>query len=395
MIAHLENVFSLPSSYMLIFAMGLMMGFMFLVKSMIKKLTDPWSRLAYMHSWRQWLHFEFWPGWFFYIPVVPMYLFLSVRFRSLWMPFYAAPGLDHGGLIGESKWDLLKHLDPAETSTLRSALIPSPLSADGVSRVQKELDLDFPFILKPDVGQRGFGVRIIRNTKECESYINSSNFNLIIQELSSYSGEAGIFYVRRPSDSHGDVLSLTDKEFPSVRGDGKTSLGHLILRDRRARIIAAVYFERHKDLLSHVLADGETFLLSECGNHCQGAVFKNGNHLITPQLIQAVDRIARKIPDFYFGRFDVRYRSLEELKLGRGFEIVEVNGSGSEFTHIWDARTKLSDAYRTLYAQWRTLFEIGAEVNRLYPGRSRVEFWSFLRECLRVFTREHKLKRSS
>ncbi len=66
------------------------------------------------------------------------------------------------------------------------------------------------------------------------------------------------------------------------------------------------------------------------------------------------------MPEFYFGRFDVRYDSLEDLRAGRNFWLIEVNGAGSESTHIWDRTTRLRDAYSFLFFQQRTLFEIGA-----------------------------------
>ena len=110
-------------------------------------------------------------------------------------------------------------------------------------------------------------------------------------------------------------------------------------------------------------ASGEAVRLVEVGNHCKGAIFRNGQHFVTPEMEAAFAAISDEIPDFYFGRFDVRFRSLEDLRSGRGFSIIEVNGAGSEATHIWDHDTRLGDAYRGLFEQIRLAFEIGA-INR-------------------------------
>jgi hypothetical protein len=76
-----------------------------------------------------------------------------------------------------------------------------------------------------------------------------------------------------------------------------------------------------------------------------------------------MQEIATRLPGFYFGRFDIRYRSEEEFLRGERFQIVEVNGAGSEATNIWDPEMDLLTAYSTLLKQWAMLFEIGA-INR-------------------------------
>ena len=364
-------------------------------KSFVPRLANRWQRKALLYSWQQWLHFEFWPAALFYLPIVPFYIYLSIRYRSLFMPFYASPHLKHGGLIGESKWDLLQHLPTNDASTLKTYKVSKDLDFQGARQLLETWPLDYPFIMKPDVGQRGFGVRIIRNDFDLTEYLLLSDFERIIQKLSPLPCEAGIFYVREPSENWGRIFSVTDKKFPFVIGDGITKLGDLILNDPRAQIIAPVYFERLQDRLDSVPENNQTVFISECGNHCQGAIFLNGNHLISKEMTHEIDRIAQQIPDFYFGRFDIRYKDIESLQLGKNFEIVEINGSGSEATHIWDANTKLFDAYKTLFAQWQLLFKIGDQVRQI-PGKNRkVQLRSFLTDCAKVAFRKESLSISS
>jgi membrane protein DedA with SNARE-associated domain len=376
----------------------LLVGF-FWLRGLLPKLLDPWSRKALLHSWRRWTHFEFWPAWFFYIPIGPYYIYRSIRGGSPLLPFYANPQIDNGGIIGESKWDFLQHLPLQDDSTLASVLLETDQPTAVMRATIHEAGISIPFILKPDIGQRGYGVRIIKSESELDGYIVSAKakpgMRLIAQKLSRWPSEAGIFYYRLPSESQGKIFSITDKKFPALIADGETKFGDLILRDRRARIIAPVYFERHRKNLDRVFPKGERVVLSECGNHCQGAIFVNGGYLNGDRLAKRIDAIAKTIPDFYFGRFDIRYDSEERLRRGEAFEIVEVNGAGSEATHIWDPQTGLLEAYEVLFQQWKILFEIGRTIRDQRRTDSKVSVLSFLRESARVFRRRDSLSTSS
>ena len=100
-----------------------------------------------------------------------------------------------------------------------------------------------------------------------------------------------------------------------------------------------------------------------------------------------IDDLAKTIPDFYFGRFDVHFSSLAQLQLGKGFTVIEYNGGGSEATHIWDADTPLSAAYRDLFRQVRLLFEFGA------ANRSNGHKPAPWHQILGAWYREGRLKR--
>ncbi|MEO1083738.1 MAG: D-alanine--D-alanine ligase, partial [Acidobacteriota bacterium] len=117
--------------------------------------------------------------------------------------------------------------------------------------------------------------------------------------------------------------------------------------DPRAGRIAHVYLPRHRDRLDRVIPRGRAFRLAFAGSHSRGTIFRDGGHYITPEMTAAFDKIADDIPEFYFGRFDVRFDKLEDLRAGRDFRIVEINGAGGEATHIWDRRTPILRAYRT------------------------------------------------
>lgn len=338
---------------------GLFVLTIFFAKRLAPKLLDPWQRKTLWHSWRRWTHFEFWPAWFFYVPIVPYVIFLIIKYRGVRFPLYANPDLRNGGLVGESKWDYLKFLKSGSSWTLKA--VPLSRNEDWRADLAKS-SLKFPMIFKPDVGQRGYGVRLIRDEAEAGAYLSQMGRGVIAQEYCEWNVEVGIFYQRFPDQSLGVIPSITRKEFPFVVGDGKMKLGDLIVSNLRARIIAGVYFERFENELDRVPADGEKVALTLSGNHCQGAIFWDGRELISPELQSAIDKLAHEIPNFYFGRIDIRARSLDDLKVGKNFVVIEVNGSGSEMTHIWDANGSLFSAYKTLFQQWDLLFQTGHRV---------------------------------
>jgi len=80
--------------------------------------------------------------------------------------------------------------------------------------------LQFPVVLKPDAGQRGSGVSIVRSSQRFYEYLTHSSFPIIVQEY--VPGEDyGIFYYRYPGNERGRIFSVTEKRMPVLRGDGK------------------------------------------------------------------------------------------------------------------------------------------------------------------------------
>jgi hypothetical protein len=129
------------------------------------------------------------------------------------------------------------------------------------------------------------------------------------------------------------------------------------------------FLSRHHERRDEVLAAGQTMPLAIAGNHCQGTMFRDGAHLITPALEEAIDRAARTFDGFHFGRFDLRYRDVEAFRRGEDFTIIELNGVTSESTNLYDPTWPIWRAYRQLMCQWRLAFAIGA-LNRRRGARA-------------------------
>jgi hypothetical protein len=132
---------------------------------------------------------------------------------------------------------------------------------------------------------------------------------------------------------------------------------------------------------------GEVVPLSGARSARLGAIYRDGAAHVTPALEDAVEALSRDIPGFLFGRFDIRFASVEALARGEDFLVVELNGAGAEMLHIWDGRMTLAQAYRTLWHQYRTLFAIGAANRR--AGHQPVG----LRTMIRLLRHQERLRR--
>jgi membrane protein DedA with SNARE-associated domain len=330
-----------------------------LVAVPLRKFRPSWQSRRCMVGWfRRRTRWEFWPPWLVYIPLVPYILFQGIKHRSPALFTAANPGIPSGGFVGESKSAMLANLDRVPDFILVSKALPETMRIQVALEFMADRGLSFPIVLKPDVGERGTGVEIVRSGRELASYLAVAIGDTIVQKYVA-GMEFGIFYYRYPGEPEGRIFSITEKRFPLLIGDGVSTIAELVLRDERAVCLADLYLGRLKRSADDVPVAGELVPLAELGSHCRGAVFLDGAKLETVFLRSAVDAIARNFSGFHFGRFDVRSESIEDLQNGR-FEVLELNGVSAEATHIYDPSVRLLEAYRVLFRQWGIAFEIGA-----------------------------------
>ncbi len=313
-------------------------------------------------SWRNFFvklfHWEHWPFGIIQLPLIFLWLWYSLRERSLFYFSASNPGILTGGMMGESKYEVLALVpDDVKPKTL---LIKFPSILEQVLQKIECAGLAFPVIFKPDLGERGWMVRRINNAAETKKYLSEINVDFIVQELIDLPLEFGVYYVHFPSEENGFVNSITRKEFLYVQGDGKKTLEQLIRQSTRAMLQGELLKIKFKDSLQETLPDGEKIELVSIGNHCLGTMFLNGNHLITKKLSASFDRISKKIDGFYFGRFDLRCATLEDLENGK-VKVVELNGCGAEPSHIYQPGTPLWRGVADLIAHWKNMHRVSKE----------------------------------
>jgi hypothetical protein len=309
------------------------------------------------------------PKWLICIPLTIQWLWLALRYRSATLPSCVNPAITSGGLVGEGKLEYFSGMGEvarAATAAWCAVSTRSKLARRELQQMLFDARLPFPLIAKPDLGLCGYGVRRIDNLGELRAYLDAfpCDETVVLQQYLPQEGEAGIFYARDPVTDQGRIIGLTLRYFPRVTGDGIRSVGELIARDPRASRV--VHSPRHESRYNarRIPGRGETVRLSTVGSTRVGGLYRDGDSCITPQLLKAVDAIARDMPDFHFGRFDVRFDSLQDLSAGSGFTIMEINGAGSEAIQAWDPDTRLLDGLRMIFAKQRLLFAIGDAMRR-------------------------------
>lgn len=305
-------------------------------------------------------HWEYWPFGILQFPVIFYYLWLSLRARSFFFFTASNPGIEMGGMFGESKYNVLKKIP--DKYIAKTILIPGGCSFAMLQQKMEEAGLSFPVIFKPDLGERGYWVKRIHNLQEAQHYHLKFKFDFIVQELVDLPYEFGVFYKRVPGKEQGHVFSITGKEMLTVVGNGKLTLEQLILAKDRSKLQWEKLRIQHASLLHRVLNKGEVFLLNPIGNHCLGTTFLNNNSLITPLMNESFDKISQEIEGFYYGRFDLRCASIQDLEQGN-VKIMELNGCGAEPAHIYEPGYSFWKAVVDMLQHWHSIFEI-AQANR-------------------------------
>ncbi len=331
------------------------------------RLLTHHGRRRLVGTWRRIARWEFWPPWLFYLPALAYVIWLGIRHRSLTLFTAANPALPDGGVVGESKIGIQRGLAHAEHMLPKTEFLPIAQSLGERLATAREFlrreGLPYPVLLKPDVGERGDGVEVIRSDAELEEYLAGAKRDVLLQEYVT-GEEYGVFYYREPGQERGQIFAITGKRLQSVAGDGVRTLEELILDDDQAVCQASLFLRRHEARLDDIPAAGQEIPLGDLGNHCQGARFSDGTALATPELLDVIDRVSRGYQGFYVGRYDVRVPSAEDFQAGRNLKIIELNGVTSEATNIYDPKNSFWSAYGTLFEQWRIIFRIAAANRR-------------------------------
>lgn len=304
-------------------------------------------------------NWEYWSFNFIYFPVYFYWVWLSIKAKSFFFFNTSNPSIEYGGFAMESKkkiYDLL----PKEIYPKTALLIANATLIDIENTIDK-FQLQFPLVAKPDIGERGTAVKKLSCIKDVLDYKENCRVNFLLQEWCSYPNEIGLFFCKYPNEKQGFISGIVRKEFLTIKGDGQKSVEDLLKENDRF-FLQLKTIKKHKVVnLDTILNEGEEIELVPYGNHCRGTKFIDESKQIDKDLTEVINKICDKIPDFYFGRFDIRFNNYENLKQGKQFSVIEINGAGSEPTHIYDPNHTIFFAWKEIIKHLKILYSISKQ----------------------------------
>ena len=317
-------------------------------------------------------NWELWNFYMLYAPIGPVWFWYCLRSRSFWFFSSSNPTITFGGFEGEGKKEMYDQLPPHLVP--RTIYILHDLPFEEVKKKIAEAGFQFPFVVKPDVGMKGVLFRKIENEEQLIKYHERMPVEYIVQELITLPVEVSVFYYRYPDQQQGVVSGFIQKELLQVSGDGSSTLKALIEQHPRARFRMEEMEHRHGHRFQRVIPKDEVFYLSYAGNHNRGAHFTNLHKEINASLLAVFDELSHYTGQFYYGRYDIKASSIEDLKQGKNFQIIEFNGCGAEPNHIYDCGMNIWQAYSEILRHWKALYRISR-----YNHHNGTPYWSFKR----------------
>lgn len=315
-------------------------------------------------------HWETWDYRVKLIPLIPVWLWHCGRARSWWFFTPANPTLMFGGFEGETKREMYEQL-PADLYP-KSIYIEPTTSVDEVVGLVETHFGEYPVAVKPNVGMMGLLFRVISSASELRQYHQQVPVDYIVQELSTYPIEVSVFYYRFPGESTGTITGFVRKDSLEVVGNGRLTLWELIGQYSPVQFRLDEMRAKHANRLTYVVPDGEVYCLSNALNQTRGGRLVSLAHEKDERLLSVFDALSHHTGNFYFGRYDVKCASVDDLKAGRNFTILEFNGAGAAPHHVYGNGNSLWQAYRIVLHHWSVL----ARISRQNHARG-VPYWSF------------------
>ncbi|MGJ8744889.1 D-alanine--D-alanine ligase [Polaribacter sp.] len=302
------------------------------------------------------LNWEYWNTNVIYFPIFFYWIFLSIKARSLGFFNASNPKIINGGFALESKkeiYDLIPNQYYPDTLFFKAH--------ETLGTIKKALEsttINFPFIIKPDIGLQGLRVEKINSWKSLDAYLLKTNYDFLVQKCINYPLEIGVFYYRIPNQKQGVISGIVNKEFLIVTGNGKNTVHELIEQNPRFALQLATLKKKYGNKLNDVLPINAQLNLVPFGNHVRGSKFTDVSHRVNEKLLQTINNICLQIPDFYFGRLDIMFQSWKDIEQGKNFSIIELNGAGSEPTHIYDPKHSIFFAWKEIIRHYDILYKI-------------------------------------
>lgn len=322
--------------------------------------------------WKRLKNWELWPFLVIYSPLGFLWVYYAVKARAFWFFSNVNPTIKFSGFEGEAKKEMYDQLP--ENLYPKTIYIKAGCDFCKVKEDMLTGGFTYPFAVKPEVGMQGILFRKIKNEDELFKYHGHVPVDYLLQSLVEMPMELSVFHIRYPKQTKGIVTGFILKEYMMVVGDGKSTLLQLIQKHPKAKVREDEMRYRHAQYISAIIPAGEKYYLSITGNHNRGAKFVNLHNQIDQQLCDVFDKISNGAGEFYFGRYDLKCTSINDLKAGKNISILEYNGAGAEPNHIYDCGMTYLQALKEIARHWKYMYEI-SEINK----RRGVPHWSFMK----------------
>ena len=335
-------------------------------------------------------HWESWHWFAKYILISPVWLWYFLKARSLWFYTSSNPSITFGGYLGETKEEVYKLLPPG--SYPESIFVSPSMSLTEIVRMIDEKGFDFPVAVKAASGIMGFMFRKIISIEHLHQYHAYMPLDYIIQEYVNYKMEVSVFYYRYPDQQKGTITGFVKKELPKVTGDGKQTLWQLMMSHPGIKFKIAEMKKKHVKHLDDILPEGQEYVLSHAINLSRGGKLISLAKEKDERLLNLFDSLSHYSGQLYFGRYDIRCESVEQLKEGNNFKILEFNGCGGEPHHVYGDHNSLWKACRILLYHWKVLYKIADYNHRHgYPRWAHRNATVFFKKSLAHIIRLKKL----
>lgn len=225
--------------------------------------------------------------------------------------------------------------------------------------------IEFPVIVKPNLGVMAAGVQKFNDVESLLEFLVDIPVDYVIQPYIDRPLEFNINYYKFP-DRPGELLDLSQRVLPRVVGDGVHTVGELIDQNDYW------YYHREKvkssckvDLNSIPLKN-KVVRLNVTATGTGGSLFLDSRHLITDTLIDKINKHTEGA-DFYFGKFDFKVSSVEELQQGKGLLMLEANPVIAEVNYVFDRKYSYQDAKEVMQHQYKLACKIAVALKPHTP----------------------------
>ena len=343
------------------------------------------STYLWNNFWSKISTWEYWPAWFFNIPVLFMWLIQAIRNRNLFFFSRVNPDIETGGFFSEKKWPIYAMFPPVYIPL--GILIECSTNSTTLKNKLNNSNLSLPLLAKPNIGERGMGILKINSIAELISYNTAVSFDYILQEFIDYPLEMSVLAYRKLDSDKPTVTSVCLKEKLTILGDGHSTLTQLVNKDFRSRKQWPRLSSQFDEDL--VLEKGKRLILDPIGNHSRGTTFLDGNYLINDSFSAAIGQLFNSIKgEVYYGRFDIIYKSMLDFVELKNFKVIEFNGVGSEPAHIYQPGFSLFNAYQSLWQHAKILGNISLQQKK--RGVQSMS-WKEFKLALKVYRKNMKV----